>query len=178
MTLYLAIIGSASNNNWTKNSFDKMITICIDFIKQSNHKNICLVSGGAAWSDHLAIYLYLNKDILDIHVNSLELYLPCSFNKKFFDNGKYHWAVNPGKTANTYHSNFSKKINRDSLKDIENAINNGAIIDISNGFHIRNKKIANKANKLIAFGENDEPTGGTKYTYDLTKCCKKYFKIV
>ena len=73
---------------------------------------------------------------------------------------------------------FSKKINIDSLHDIENAINKGAIIDISNGFHPRNKKIANKADKLIAFGENDEPTGGTKYTYDLTNCDKKYFKIV
>lgn len=182
MTMYLAIIGSASCSNWTKETFDDMVKITslnIFKLKKLNTKidEICLISGGAAWSDHIAVYLYLNKNVLDIPIINLELFLPCSFDKKYFDNGQYHWAVNPGKTANTYHSVFSKQINRNSLKDIQNCINIGATINISNGFHSRNKKIAEKADKLIAFGDTDEPTGGTKYTYDLAKCDKKYFKI-
>jgi len=50
-------------------------------------------------------------------------------------------------------------LNRNSLKDIEKCINIGATINISNGFHSRNKKNCRK------------------YTYDLAKRNKKYFKI-
>jgi hypothetical protein len=175
---FVAIIGSAKPDNWNKESFKKMIKICVDFIQSI--KNICqvfLVSGGSSWCDHIAVYLYINKERFDIPIKGLILHIPCPFNEKFLDNGSYHWSVNPGKTLNTFHQSFSKKINRDSFKDIQKAISLGTIVIVSNGFHQRNKKIAEKADYLIAFGENDEPTSGTKHTYSLAKCYKEYVKI-
>ncbi len=173
----VAIIGTANPENWTKSTFKKMIKQAIIFINDLNVRSITLISGAAAWSDHLVVYLYLKKDKLKLPINGLILHFPCLFNGKFLDNGEWSWKINPGKTANEYHSKFSKKIDRNSFKDIEKAIQKGAQVIVSDGFHSRNRKVAKAADYILAFGESDAPTGGTKYTYDLAKCFKEYIRL-
>lgn len=59
---------------------------------------IHLISGGAAWCDHVAVYLYLKHK-----ESQLTLHFPCKWDfdkKQFIDNGLSHWASNPGRTAN------------------------------------------------------------------------------
>ena len=111
-----------------------------------------LVSGGAAWADHIAVELYL-KGLAP----NLTLYLPCSFeNGKYKDTGVFDFKTNPGGTLNYYHSLFSKKIGRNSLDDISRAIQKGAKIEIKEGFFARNSSVA-KSDCLLAFTFGDGP---------------------
>jgi hypothetical protein len=48
-----------------------------------------------------------------------------------------------------------------SLADIALAVQRGATVTISNGFHARNTAIANNSDAAIAFGFGDAPVGGT-----------------
>jgi len=128
-----------------------------------------VVSGGAAWSDHLAVNLFLKE-----HAEELLLHLPSEFGPHGFrpvpeapDTRK---AAN---AANRYHSMFSAAIRHDSLGDIQQALEfEGAESTVSAGFHARNRRIAQDAQILIAYtwGEQDFPTdGGTRHTWTCSK---------
>lgn len=128
---------------------------------------ITLVSGGAAWIDHLAVILYLNQ-FNDIKLK-LILNLPChwDFDKhQFVDNGSNDWRLNPGKTSNHYHNLFSQKLGVNTLMQLEQAIQT-ADVRVYNGFHARNNEIA-VATVLLAFTwvTGDQPAdGGTAHTW-------------
>ncbi|HSA76130.1 MAG TPA: hypothetical protein VLE02_01175 [Nitrosarchaeum sp.] len=170
----IAIIGTSGRKgvHMTKDLYEKMYKYLCELITDIRVKynlepqEIKLVSGGAAWSDHLAVDYY-NAE----HRVKLTLYVPCKWTgAQYIDNGSYSWKINPGKTANYYHTLFSKALHRDTLSDIQEAVENGCKIIEGNGFHDRNNKIA-QCDIMIAFSwsESDDPNdGGTSYTWN--KC--------
>jgi len=176
--MYVSIVGTAGRgtciHELTKEIFDIMCITAINIIENDLHltwDNVNLVSGGAAWSDHIAVSLYMLKDAA-----SLTLFLPCKWiskgtESKYFDDGSYDWRKNPGRTSNSYHKKFSAMIGRNSLHEIEMSFKLGAKIDTTfAGFHNRNTEVA-KSDILLAFtfGKSDKPDdGGTLDTW--TKC--------
>lgn len=75
--------GRSNKNKLSKSIFYKMCrkaySIIIDDFKLDTSK-ICLVSGGAAWSDHIALKLYKSKNSKDQKLfNKCIIYLPCKF---------------------------------------------------------------------------------------------------
>lgn len=166
----VSIIGTAK-----KFDFQKAYKQAEDYIENNISKDwneIHLVSGGAAYGDHIAVRLFLAHP-----ESSFTLHLPCKFDKKYEDTGVKDWRINPGNTANYYHSLFSKNEGIDSLKEIEQAISIGANILVYKGFHKRNAEVA-KSDYTIAFSysKEDYPTdGGTNFTWKLCKGEKKHF---
>ena len=141
-----------------------------NILQKNNNKwsDILLISGGAAWADHIAIRLFLNHQ-----KSKLNLFLPakwddinCEYDSK---NLKY------GKVSNFYHHKFSEKIKINSLKEIEQVIKHDNVQKIEcNGFIARNLKVG-ETDFLIAFSFDDEKpkSGGTKITWDKSKCINK-----
>lgn len=176
--LKISIIGSAKGNI----DFNKLLQISEEYIENNitnDWSKIELISGGAAYCDHIAVKLFIKHP-----TSKLTLHFPCKWdinNKEFFDTKIIDWKTNPGGTANYYHKLFNKKCNLNSFDDIELAIKLGAkIIDSYNGFHKRNI-IVGKCDYMIAFsfGKGNEPTdGGTSYTWSNSNCKnKKHFSI-
>ena len=129
------------------------------------HLRLTLVSGGSAWSDHVAVHLYLYDPLFA--KAKLLLYLPCKFvNDAFVDEQAWHTNA---KTLNSLHNEFSTKLGRSSLADLKSAKEKGAQFDTSGrGFLARNLLLGKKATHLIAFSfaNGAEPTdGGTAHTW-------------
>ena len=138
-----------------------------DYSSNINTTTTHLVSGGAAWADHVAVSLYL----MDL-VNSLTLYFPCGWEPSWFI-GIDGTSSKVAQTANYYHDLFSIKMEaargKTSRADIQKAIDKGAIYhEVAGGFKSRNLLVG-KVDAIIAytFGEGDVPKdGGTKHTWD------------
>ena len=134
-----------------------------------NFSEIMLVSGGAAWADHIAISLFLYEIDGQNPFGGLTLYLPAPFvNSRFVEESHKSDA---GRISNYYHEVFSRKVGGNTLHGIQRAVDNGAITNIGNGFHSRNKEVG-KVDVLLAFtwGEGKVPKdGGTKHTWDNSK---------
>ena len=166
-----SIIGTAkTTGNMNEDLFQKMCYSSLSHIKGNE-----LVSGGAAWGDHVAVALFLGFP----ERFSLVLHLPCPFEGgQYKDNGSYDWRVNPGRTSNSYHRAFSKAANRDSLEDIQRAIALRAKVIVYDGFHKRNDIVAESPN-MIAFtwGLDQPEDGGTKYTWDKCKTSKVHISL-
>lgn len=170
----VAIIGTAGRdkqNIYTATLYDKMVDVVKYMIR--NLTDIVLISGGAAWSDHIAVKLYLEG-----YVSKLILHLPCNFsNNMYEDNGKYNWYENPGRTCNAYHRKFSQIIGTNSFNEITLAINKGAEVHIHNGFHARNMPVAKGCDHMIAltWSSGNEPSdGGTVHTWKHCPSLSKY----
>lgn len=103
-----------------------------------------LISGGAAWADHLAVELYRTKKIAN-----LRLYLPADFSDKFLY--PIEDSNHPGAIANYYHKAMSNCLHRDSLGELKDAINMGAEVHVIPGFKQRNSYVASKSDYLLAF---------------------------
>src|SRR5579883_288211 len=115
----VSIIGTAgrSHKDPTSAMYGKMIASAINYLR-TIPGNIILVSGGAAWSDHVAVHLYLQRQQYSLPIVELRLYLPCAFDlttKRYVDTVASDWRVNPGIISNTYHQQFSHAINTDSM---------------------------------------------------------------
>lgn len=160
MSKRVGIIGSAGRNNDCKYITEKMfqsmteqaIHIC-ENIFILDRKDIILVSGGSSFSDHVAVALYL-----DHNFDKLHLHLPCRFKDQF--------ALD---TLNEYHRLFSESANLNSLKQINDAIQKGAVVHSAyQGYFPRNRGIARNIDYLIAFsdGKYRPSTSGTAYTWD------------
>lgn len=169
----LAIIGTAGRKDdapkLTRDSFVAMSKATKEVF--TKHDIISwLVSGGAAWADHIAVRAYLKG-----YVPNLTLHFPCDWDKKkkrFKDSGVVDYKTNPGGTANYYHDKFSKVVGIESLKDIHDAIKKGAFVYVTHGFMERNTKVAQEADAVLAmtFGSGAYiKDGGTSDTV------KKYF---
>lgn len=141
----------------------KMFSRAQQLLSTLPEKQIQLVSGGAAWADHLAVSLFLTG-----RYGGLKLYCPAPFeNGAFKDTGVVDWIRNPGGTLNYYHRSFSKRVQGDTLGQIGEAITKGAIIDSSSsGFHQRNSEVA-KSEIVLAFtwGKDEPKSGGTGDTW-------------
>jgi len=128
-----------------------------------------LISGGAAWADHLAVHAYLAG-----WCKSLHLQLPAPMNADRFL-GPFKSA---GSAANYYHELFSKAIGENTCAQIRAAVDRGATFECEpeapgvRAMFVRNAKVASACTGLIAytFGEGDVPAdGGTKDTWDKVK---------
>lgn len=139
-----------------------------------------LVSGGAAWTDHAAVSLFLRREHLLPIVSGLTIYAPCEFvDGRFKDTGVRASWKNPGGAANYYHDEFNKhrKVIRpedDSFLEIQQAIDQGAVLIPGAGFKSRNTDVSN-VQALVAFTYGAEAfvkDGGTLDT------CAKYAKRI
>ncbi len=181
----LAIIGTAGRkedkNRLSKQHFEAMYIIAeklIDYLNETNYPISHLVSGGAAFADHVAVKLFLDKK-----VPNLRLFLPCKWeNGSFRDNSLQDSFKNPGGTANYYHKQFLNTTGIHSLSQIQIAKGEGAeLIDENSkgsdlGFYARNALVA-KSDFLLAmtFGNGPEvKEGGTADTVrNYISRCKK-----
>lgn len=170
----VSIVGTAGrddNPRYDIALFDKMINTAKHLLK--NFDDFVLVSGGAAWADHIAVRLFLEG-----RASHLVLHLPAEFIEgKFNDNGVFSSSRNPGKTANYYHRKFQSLTGVNSLDEIKLAIEKGAEIHTHDGFMKRNTFVA-MSDFLIAFTwGNDQPPnkGGTRDTWN--KCVGRKYHI-
>lgn len=168
----LAIIGTAGRGDdarkLDKNSFKAMCIVAEGLLEQlskSNYAVTHLVSGGAAWADHVAVRLFLDKK-----VKNLRLFLPCQFSDgAFVDqiNPRTPMRFSPAERLNTLHTKFSRALRIHSITEISSAKNEGAeIFPCRGGFYGRNAMVA-KSDILLAmtFGEGKMvKEGGTADT--------------
>jgi len=170
MEITFAIIGTAGRGDdakkLNKHYYDAMCVVAEELLSQfaaNNYPVTHVVSGGAAWADHVAVTLFLNKK-----VKNLRLYLPCEWdNGSFQDNGVDDNYKNPGRTLNKYHNAFNRRIHIHSLSQIQIAKGNGAeLLPCRGGFFGRNAMVA-KSDLLLAmtFGDKQKvKDGGTANT--------------
>ena len=158
MEITLATIGTAGRkedgNHLTRKHFEAACIVARGLIEQLNESNYTIttmVSGGAAYMDHIAVKLFLDKT-----VSNLRLFIPAEWNNgEFYDTGVKDTKENPGGTANYYHRKFQSTTNINGLSDIQIAKANGAeLYKCRGGFHGRNAMVA-KSDFILActFGE-------------------------
>src|ERR1035437_3589530 len=155
----LAIVGTAGRKDdekrLTKKHFEAMCLVSeglIEQINESNYPITHLVSGGAAWADHSAVRLFLDKK-----VPHLRLFLPAAWeNGSYHDNGNTDAYENPGKTANYYHKLFQQRTNINGLSDIQISKAYGAeLIPVLRGFYARNALVS-KSDFILAITFGNE----------------------
>lgn len=181
----VVIIGSAGRladaTKVNKECFEWVVEEAAREIEKAGYlwSELELCSGGAAFVDHAAVVLAQQKDC------ELRICLPSlwdSNKKQFADTGKRNWRENPGGTSNYYHREFSKKVGRDSLLELHEAVQK-AKISIEDGFHARNSVVAEKADLLLAFtfGDKDASSpssSGTLGTWKKSKASVKIHKSI
>ncbi len=170
MEISLSIVGTAGRKDDEKRLSEKHFrAMCIvadsliDQINESNYPITHLVSGGAAWADHVAVRLFLDKK-----VPHLRLFLPAQWEGgSYHDTGNRDWKENPGGTANYYHKKFQTTTGINSLSEIHIARVEGAeLIEVAKGFYARNALVA-KSDFILActFGDGKMvKDGGTADT--------------
>ena len=136
---------------------------------------LVLVSGGAAWMDHIAVILFRQIP------SQLELHLPAPF-----VDGQYV-STRDGEISNHYHRKFSAKIGGDSLLGIQGVLPDATVYTYP-GFFARNNGVA-QVDTLIAltFGTRSGvygpdvdaraaglQDGGTAHTWNACKASLKY----
>lgn len=161
----VGIIGSAGRRSdakkMTKELFYAMMRKTEALITQRlrlSLSHVRLVSGGAAWADHIAVMEYLEEKVPE-----LSLHLPTEWSQEssspqFLDNGNSNIYNNPGRSANKLHRQFSDKMGEDTLKHIQDAVHLGAEFRTYDGFHHRNTGVARESKYLIAFTWNEGAT--------------------
>lgn len=168
MSRAIAIIGTAGRDKDIKMSMKHWEQMC-KVVHEEVEPTDTLVSGGAAWADHVAVWAYLNG-----YCKDLILHLPAPF----MHNGYIGGYGTSGGAANYYHGLFTQRLGVHTMGHITLAIRKGAKVTEQPAAHgysamaNRNKLVANDCTHMIAFtfGEGSEPAdGGTKITWDMAK---------
>jgi hypothetical protein len=168
MTSKIAIIGTAGRDKTKPMTARLWAWMVLDAL-QRVPKGAHLVSGGAAWADHLAVDLYLRG-----HAADLTLHLPAPFMEHTLGWQFVGGFGTAGGAANYYHRKFSQVVGYGTLAQIADVLQVGASCTeepMSQGYagmFNRNAKVA-QADIMLAytFGEGNEPAdGGTKNTWD------------
>jgi hypothetical protein len=162
----IAIIGTAGRDRsmpMTKSLWEAMTADARNRTSQGCH----LVSGGAAWADHLAVELFLTG-----HASDLTLHLPAPFENGRFV-GPYKGAAS---AANYYHRLFSEILNYDTLGDIAGIEHHPRVHSTFQpeaagyaAMFARNKLVAADATEMLAYtwGTGNKPAdGGTLNTWN------------
>lgn len=170
----IAVIGTAGRaekNEMTRQLWEAMTahfrTLLADGTLAVDH----LVSGGAAWSDHVAVWAF-NEGL----VGGLTLCLPAPFDveKNAFYQAKT-FEQSAASAANYHQRNFSKKIEEDTLGQIRKAIDDGAQVYAQphqlgySAMFARNDDIARLATGGVvafSFGDGAPNSKGTRHTWD------------
>jgi hypothetical protein len=152
----VAIIGTAGRNGLVNQlsmeKFSKMVLDADQLIRDhiGPRETISLVSGGAAWSDHVAVRLFIYG------YDNLFLYLP----------GKH-------RGSNIYHQQFKEKTGIDTIAEISLLEKRYPIqVIVRDGFdsyYDRDKHIAENCDYMIAFAFNSKLTPGTQFTWSNCK---------
>jgi hypothetical protein len=170
MTRYIAVIGTAGRDRSPLLTKDLWRAMRRDLASRISVDDV-LVSGGAAWADHLAVDAFLGG-----RCGGLELYLPAPL---FHGGGITRFMGERGSSgaaSNYYHGNFSRAVGIDSRAQIMQAMEQGAIVvqeRVARGYAAmfnRNAKVATRCTEMIAytFGDGSEPEdGGTRHTWNL-----------
>lgn len=173
----IAIIGTAGRKEDAPKMHPDLYSLMIrqvsdnlsDIFSKNPKEEVTLVSGGAAWADHVAVWTYLNDGRV-----GLELHLPAVYDMRFERYQEGSDFQNPGRVSNYYHKLFSKVIfdnEHETLAQIAGAIKAKAVVKTGGGFKERNIEVG-KADIIWAFtwGEGAVPKeGGTKHTWDNSK---------
>lgn len=185
-TLDIIVIGTAGRHHVAEHTpalYTRMLEHAAEFVQKARAiypgHTIRLVSGGAAWADHLAVKLFLNKE-----ADALDLHLPATFNREQL---QYEPLGNPkaAATSNKLHHQFSLVTGLDSLSELDAAIRLGATYREYSGFFKRNDAVAARLGLLVAYTFFPESAvhaqgtpgyasaaaasltgGGTAYTWD------------
>lgn len=154
----VAIIGTAGRQDDARRLngevFRAMVEDARTRVRGMGGKNATLVSGGAAYADHIAVRLFLDGE-----VKGLTLHLPAAF-----ENGRFVEAAgdryDAGRTANYYHEQFTRNASVSGLSEIREAMARGANVRITPGFKQRNTLVATEATAVLAytFGPKDAVT--------------------
>lgn len=166
--LTIAIIGTAGRDKEHTYDLDLWCKMWDDACKRfTEGKLYHLVSGGAAWADHLAVELFLAGK-----AKNLTLHFPAPFNRCVFF-GPHKSAAS---AANYYHENFTKATGIDSRRQLQEAIQTSGCNYTDQpagpgygGMFARNLLVARDVEACLAYtwGEGREPAdGGTKFTWD------------
>jgi len=175
----ISIIGTAGRKHdiskLDKMIYSKMVSkvrdLVNEIIKINNLTQFELVSGGAAWTDHIAISLFKEFDN-----DKLTLYFPCQW-----DNDRHCFQSNgyrdTGNIANYYHTLFSNKMGYNTLEEIHQIVHNNKVSIICyNGFHNRNTYVA-QSDVIIALTFNNDNIPNDGGTLDTWKKSKASLKI-
>lgn len=166
----VAVIGTAGRafKNTPYLTHQLWMAMCDD-LQSKVQPGDAFVSGGAAWSDHLAVHAFLQGWVTD-----LRLYFPAPFDRLQFQ-GPFKSSAS---TANWYHKLFRERTGVNSLEQLKQALDKGAFMSFEDskeghaGMFIRNTKVANVATAAVAytFGAGSKPDdGGTLDTWEQIK---------
>ncbi len=149
----LAVIGTAGRGSdadrMSLQLYDAMYARTVAAMRDWNVR--ALVSGGAAWADHLAVRAFLEGE-----ADTLRLFLPARF-----EGGRFAGPpADAARTANHYHSEFSRRIGVETLGQILEEGRKGAVVSSHAGFKTRNLEVAAAATHVLAFtfGAGREPS--------------------
>jgi hypothetical protein len=200
----LAVVGTAGRGNdaifLNRDVYIRMVSATVKFIESLGDLNrIRLVSGGAAWTDHIVITMVLQRIVRPENVT---VFAPSKFVE-----GEYYgtgYAERTSRTANHYHREFSKAVGGNTLTEIETAIHMGIhFIPGSGDFKARNTQVARfvspgghllaftmgsntsrqKPMTIHTFGMDDDAIvgglkdGGTADTWNKSKCVKHHARL-
>lgn len=178
----VAVIGTAGRDSTRPMTRGLWLAMVQDFRGRVRATDT-LLSGGAAWADHLAVHAYLEG-----WCAGLELYLPAPIQPvatEGEDGTRHVFAGGPrtsGAAANLYHSRFQQATGVDGRAQIAAAIAAGALAvaePVAAGYRAmfaRNAKIARGAEAAIAYtwGEASHPAaGGTLDTWKQVRSTQK-----
>lgn len=164
----IAIIGTAGRDKqhpMNRKHWEYMCHQVSEHIRFEDH----LVSGGAAWADHVAVWAYRNG-----LCDNLTLHLPAPFNGQAYAGG----YGTSGGAANYYHGLFSRMLGIDSLWEIQDALRGGAQCTHqpeARGYAAmanRNRLVAEQSDTMLAFTFGSGPVpadGGTRITWDMAR---------
>jgi DNA helicase II / ATP-dependent DNA helicase PcrA len=161
---HLAIIGTAGRDKSKPMHLPLWEAMTAD-LKNRILPSDVLISGGAAWADHLAVHAFLEG-----WCTGLELFLPAPF-----VDGKFQGpSQSAASAANYYHELFSKACRLDSPGQLRDAVVTGAVVTAQPrqagyaAMFARNHQVASACTSVVAytFGEGGQPAdGGTLDTW-------------
>lgn len=169
MSRILAVIGTAGRDR-SKVMDAALWKVMCDDLRSRLRPSDVLVSGGAAWADHLAVHGFLSG-----WCAGLKLFLPAPLVQvqgawQFEEVG----SKSSGSAANWYHHRFSAAVGVDTLGQLVTAMARGAVAEAEparagfSGMFARNKKVAANGSSVLAYTFNDgnvPADGGTLDTW-------------
>ena len=184
----LAIIGTAGRkDDASRLTLAHYRAMCV-LAKQimADHGATKLISGGAAWADHVAVTIALEGAI---PLPDLTLYLPAPFSRT----AGFDRRSKDGSTAVYYHQTFKTRTRINYVHDFDKAIEGGAVVKVNlDGFFARNAEVAAAADIVLAFtfgkgapwlpavfpagtraSEAGLKDGGTAHTFDRSRAACK-----
>jgi hypothetical protein len=160
----VAIIGTANRDRdprMTAAMFERMVEAAHDAICAAKlaPERVQLVSGGAAWADHVAVRLFRSSR----GYKSLRLCLPAPWDPQ---RKQYDTATQDGARSNQLHRSFSSCVGDDTLAELHETTR-VASHRVFRGFKARNKEVATSALTVaLTWGSGQPPSrSGTGQTW-------------